>query len=115
MTAGAAPRPGRIYAIADAEALAPRTLADRRRHHGGCRDPDHSAARQALPDDLLFAETERCLRQLEGWPGTLWIDDRVDLAMLLPLAGVHLGRSRSRGRDGAPAARPDGPHRSVDP
>ena len=47
---------------------------------------------KSLEDDVLFSEVERCLRLLGDWPGTLWIDDRVDLALLLPLAGVHLGR-----------------------
>ena len=92
MTAGAAPRPGRIYAIADADALAPRTLSASAATMADAGILTIQLRAKSLPDDLLFAETERCLRQLEGWPGTLWIDDRVDLAMLLPLAGVHLGR-----------------------
>ncbi len=92
MTPGAALRPGRIYAIADAEALAPRGLAESAfiMAQAGILTIQLRAKRMA--DDLLFAETERCLKLLEDWPGTLWIDDRVDLAMLLPLSGVHLGR-----------------------
>jgi thiamine-phosphate pyrophosphorylase len=91
MTAGAALRPGRIYAIADAEALAPRGLAE-------CADIMAQAGIETiqlrakrLEDGQFLDEAERCLRRLEGWPGTLWIDDRVDLAMMLPVAGVHLG------------------------
>ena len=91
MTTSAAPRPGRIYAIADAEALAPRGLAEGAVAMAEAGMVTIQLRAKLLPDDLLFAETERCLRQLEGWTGTLWIDDRVDLAMLLPLAGVHLG------------------------
>lgn len=91
MTAGAAPRPGRIYAIADAEALAPRSLAEGAAMMAEAGILTIQLRAKLVPDDLLFAETERCVRRLEGWAGTLWIDDRVDLAMLLPLAGVHLG------------------------
>jgi thiamine-phosphate pyrophosphorylase len=90
MTPGAALRPGRIYAIA--EALAPRGLAESAfvMAQSGINTIQLRAKR--LDDESLFAEAERCLRRLEGWQGTLWIDDRVDLALLLPLAGVHLGQ-----------------------
>ena len=92
MTPGAALRPGRIYAIADAEALAPRGLAESAfiMAQSGIMTIQLRAKR--LEDDVLLAEVESCLRKLEDWPGTLWIDDRVDIALLLPLAGVHLGR-----------------------
>ncbi len=93
MTAGAALRPGRIYAIADAEALAPRGLAESAVIMAQAGITTIQLRGKRLADDELFAETERCLRGLEGWPGTLWIDDRVDVAMLLPVAGVHLGRN----------------------
>lgn len=92
MTPGAALRPGRIYAIADAEALAPRSLAESARIMAQSGITTIQLRAKHLDDELLFAEAERCLRWLEDWPGSLWIDDRVDLAMLLPLAGVHLGR-----------------------
>lgn len=86
-------RPARIYAIADADALAPRTLVA-----GAC---EMAAAgieliqlrAKHLADRLLHREVEACLRALEGWQGALWIDDRVDLAALFPLSGVHLGQS----------------------
>ncbi len=92
MTPGAALRPGRIYAIADAEALAPRSLAESARIMAQSGITTIQLRAKHLDDELLFAEAERCLRWLEDWPGSLWIDDRVDLAMLLPFAGVHLGR-----------------------
>ncbi len=92
MTPGAALRPGRIYAIADAEALAPRSLAESARIMAQSGITTIQLRAKRLDDELLFAEAERCLRWLEDWPGSLWIDDRVDLAMLLPFAGVHLGR-----------------------
>jgi len=92
MIAGGAHRPGRIYAIADAEALAPRGLAESALSMAQAGITTIQLRAKRLQDDTLYAEAERCLRLLEEWPGTLWIDDRVDLAMMLPLAGVHLGK-----------------------
>jgi thiamine-phosphate pyrophosphorylase len=93
MMPGAASRPGRIYAIADAEALAPRGLAESALTMAQAGILTIQLRGKRLADDLLFREAELCVRALEGWPGTLWSDDRVDLAMLLPLSGVHLGRT----------------------
>ena len=93
MTSVAALRPGRIYAIADAEALAPRGLAESALTMAQSGITTIQLRAKRLEDGLFLAEVEACLRGLEAWPGTLWIDDRVDLALLLPVAGVHLGRS----------------------
>jgi len=92
MTIGEALRPGRIYAIADAEALAPRGLAEGAFAMAQAGIGTIQLRAKRLQDDVLYCEAERCVRLLEGWAGTLWIDDRVDLAMMLPLSGVHLGR-----------------------
>lgn len=92
MTTGEALRPGRIYAIADAEALAPRGLAASALAMAQAGIMTIQLRAKSLPDDFLHAEAERCVRLLAGWPGTLWIDDRVDLALMLPFSGVHLGR-----------------------
>ncbi len=43
-------------------------------------------------DSELFALVERCLARLEGSGASLWVNDRPDLAALLPVAGVHLGQ-----------------------
>jgi thiamine-phosphate pyrophosphorylase len=40
-----------------------------------------------------LALAEACLRAVEGSGATLWIDDRVDVAALLPVGGVHLGQA----------------------
>jgi thiamine-phosphate pyrophosphorylase len=40
-----------------------------------------------------LALVEACVRALEGSGATLWIDDRVDVASLLPVGGVHLGQA----------------------
>ncbi|MEO7794691.1 MAG: thiamine phosphate synthase [Thermoanaerobaculia bacterium] len=93
MTQVAALRPGRIYAIADAEALAPRGLAESACIMAEAGIETIQLRAKLLEDSVFFAEAERCLRMLEDWPGTLWIDDRVDLALLLPFAGVHLGKA----------------------
>ena len=42
--------------------------------------------------DTLWRLAEALCARLGDWPGTLWIDDRVDLALALPFAGVHLGQ-----------------------
>ena len=85
-------RPGRIYAIADAEALAPRSLSEAAKTMADAGIETIQLRAKRLDDQRLFTEVERTLRGLEGWAGSLWIDDRVDLAMTLPLSGVHLGR-----------------------
>lgn len=93
MNAGAALRPGRIYAIADAEALAPRGLAEGALAMAQAGIMTIQLRAKRLSDDFFYVEAERCVRALAGWPGTLWIDDRVDLARMLPFSGVHLGRT----------------------
>ncbi|MEO8274658.1 MAG: thiamine phosphate synthase [Thermoanaerobaculia bacterium] len=93
MSSGAGLRPARIYAIADAEALAPRSLAEGAVAMAEAGILTIQLRAKHMEDRLLFAEAESCLRRLESWPGMLWIDDRVDLAMLLPFSGVHLGQS----------------------
>jgi len=45
------------------------------------------------PDLELFELAERSCRALEGSGAKLWLNDRADIAALLPLAGVHLGQS----------------------
>ena len=91
--------PSAIYAIADAEALAPRSLAAGARAMAEAGIGTVQLRAKRMSDRDLHAEAERAVRALEGWSGTLWIDDRVDLALLLGFAGVHLGQ-----RDLPPAA-----------
>lgn len=92
MSRAAAPRPAAVYAIADAEALGARGLADgaEAMAQAGLKTIQLRAKR--LPDAMFHREAERCLRALEGWDGALWVDDRVDLAAILPFSGVHLGQ-----------------------
>ena len=87
------PRPPRLYAIADADAL------------GGAAGVEGAVAEMAeagvrwiqvraksLADDQLYRLAEACCRRLEGAPVALWVNDRPDLAALLPVAGVHVGQ-----------------------
>lgn len=100
MRAGARQRrPGRVYAIADAGRLAPRRLPEAVAEMAAAGIETIQLRAKALPDDELWRLAEATLARLAGWSGTLWIDDRVDLAAALPFDGVHLGQ-----RDLPPAA-----------
>lgn len=93
---------GRIYAIADAEALHPTPLpaAVRAIAESGIRWIQVRAKR--LSGSELYRQMEECCRALDasGASGIrLWLDDRADVAALFPVAGVHVGQ-----RDLPPAA-----------
>ncbi len=84
--------PPRLYALADGDALgldrlpaAVETMAEAGVEWIQIR------AKQAA-DSVLFALVESCLVRLEGSGASLWVNDRPDLAALLPVAGVHLGQ-----------------------
>jgi thiamine-phosphate pyrophosphorylase len=96
---GLAQRSGRIYAIADVDALEPTPLPDAVRDmaDAGIRWIQLRAKR--LAGDAFFSRIEACCRALEGSGAEIWVDDRADLAALLPVAGVHVGQ-----RDLPPAA-----------
>jgi thiamine-phosphate pyrophosphorylase len=81
-----------IYAIADAEALAPTPIAAgvARMAEAGIRWIQVRA--KILSDLQLYEQIELCCRRLEGTEAKLWVDDRSDLAALFPVAGVHLGQ-----------------------
>ncbi|HVS15031.1 MAG TPA: thiamine phosphate synthase [Thermoanaerobaculia bacterium] len=95
----------RLYAIADAVALGgdaddpgPLVEAVSRLAGAGVRWIQVRAKR--FPDRLLYEAVERSLERLAHHPDVaLWVDDRVDVAACLPVAGVHLGQ-----RDQPPAA-----------
>lgn len=83
---------GTIYAIADVEALHPTPLpaAVRDMADAGVRWIQVRAKR--LSGGEFFRQLDACCRVLEGSGADLWVDDRADLAALLPLAGVHVGQ-----------------------
>jgi thiamine-phosphate pyrophosphorylase len=95
----ARPRPAALYAVADREALSPRPLweAVAEMAAAGVRWIQVRAKRASGAD--LYRELDLCRRRLEGAEVVLWVDDRADLAALVPVAGVHLGQ-----RDLPPAA-----------
>lgn len=83
---------GRIYAIADVEALhpAPLSAAVRDMAEAGIQWIQVRAKR--LPGGELCRQMEACCRALEGSGSRLWVDDRADVAALFPVAGLHVGQ-----------------------
>lgn len=96
---GLAERSGRIYAIADVDALDTIPLPDAvlAMAEAGVRWIQLRAKR--LSGGAFFSCLESCCRALEGSGAELWVDDRADLAALFPVGGVHVGQ-----RDLPPAA-----------
>lgn len=85
--------PSAVYAIADAEALTPRPLAEGALAIAEAGLTTIQLRAKRLDDAAFFREAERTVRALEGWVGSLWIDDRVDLAAILGFDGVQLGQA----------------------
>lgn len=87
------PDPPRIYALADAEALAPRPLSEgvQRLAAAGVRWIQIRA--KLLQDRDLCIEIERCLEALTPFEVVLWINDRADLAAMFPVEGLHVGQT----------------------
>jgi len=83
----------RLYAIADLDLLGERRLpaAVAAMAEAGVRWIQLRA--KGASGDIALALAEACVRAVEGSGATLWIDDRVDVAALLPVGGVHLGQS----------------------
>jgi thiamine-phosphate pyrophosphorylase len=84
---------GGIYAIADAEALAPTPVpaAVAAMAEAGVRWIQVRAKR--LSGIEIYRVLEECCRILEGSGVDLWVDDRADLAALFSLGGVHVGQA----------------------
>lgn len=83
----------RLYAIADLDVLGEGALpgAIAAMAEAGVRWIQLRAKRASGASLLALAEA--CCRAVEGSGATLWIDDRVDVAALLPVGGIHLGQS----------------------
>jgi thiamine-phosphate pyrophosphorylase len=86
------PDPGPIYAIADAEALAPLAVAAAAAEMAAAGVRTIQLRGKRLSGRQWFEAVESCCRALEGSDADLWVDDRADLAALFPVAGVHLGQ-----------------------
>ena len=94
MTAGVRRLPvPRLYAIADLDTLGaaalPRAVAAMA--EAGVRWIQLRAKHASGAETYALAEA--CCRALAGSDAVLWIDDRVDVAALLPVAGVQLGQA----------------------
>jgi thiamine-phosphate pyrophosphorylase len=93
------PDPGRIYAIADALALAPKPVAGAVAEMAAAGVRAIQVRGKRLGGRQWYETVEGCCRALEGSGAALWLDDRADLAALFPVAGLHVGQ-----RDLPPAA-----------
>lgn len=93
MTVRPAPRPGRIYAIADAEALGAAPLPEAVGAMAAAGITWIQVRAKRLSGRDLYRVVEQCCRAVEGSGTALWIDDRADLAALFPVAGVHVGQT----------------------
>lgn len=84
---------GRIYAIADVEALYPAPLpaAVSAMAEAGIGWIQVRAKR--LSGAELCRQVEACCRALEGSEARLWVDDRADVAALFPVGGLHVGQA----------------------
>jgi thiamine-phosphate pyrophosphorylase len=82
----------RLYAIADREALGARSLpgAVAAMAAAGVRWIQMRAKGAAGGD--LFDLAAACCEALVGSGAALWLDDRADVAALLPVGGLHLGQ-----------------------
>jgi thiamine-phosphate pyrophosphorylase len=83
---------GRIYAIADVEALHPTPLPAAVRDMAEAGIQWIQVRAKQLSGVELCRDMEACCRALEGSGVRLWVNDRADVAALFPVAGVHVGQ-----------------------
>jgi len=84
---------GSIYAIADAEALAPRPLPEAVAEMAAAGVRSLQVRAKKLSGSSGYEALEGCCRVLAGRGVELWVDDRADFAALFPVAGLHLGQT----------------------
>lgn len=92
MTRRSGRRPSRVYAIADAGRIPAERLPHACEEIAAAGVGTIQLRAKRLADETLWEVAREAGRRLEGWAGTLWIDDRVDLARMLRFDGVHLGQ-----------------------
>lgn len=86
------PPPPRLYAIADGDFLGLGAVAEAVAELAEAGFAWIQLRLKKASDAERWRLAEACSRRLEGGSASLWIDDRVDLALLLPFFGVHLGQ-----------------------
>ena len=84
--------PPRLYAIADAGVLGLESLPQAVATMAASGVEWIQVRAKEAADDALFAAVTSSLERLRGSGARLWINDRPDLAALLPVGGVHLGQ-----------------------
>lgn len=84
--------PGPVYAIADQQALGERSLPDALRTMADAGIACFQIRAKKASGAELCRLTEACCEALEGYEAALWLDDRVDVAALFPVTGVHVGQ-----------------------
>jgi thiamine-phosphate pyrophosphorylase len=84
---------GPVYAIADAEALAPRSLPQAVAEMAAAGIRSLQVRAKKLSGSAGYQALEECCRVLEGSGVEVWMDDRADFAALFPVAGLHLGQT----------------------
>jgi thiamine-phosphate pyrophosphorylase len=86
-------RTGGIYAIADADALAPASVpaAVAVMAEEGIRWIQVRGKR--LSGNEHYRLLEECCLAVSGSGSELWVDDRADLAALFPVQGLHVGQA----------------------
>jgi len=83
----------RLYAIADRDLLGERALPDAVAAMADAGVRWIQLRAKGGSGKALLALAEACCRAVEGTGAALWLDDRVDVAALLPFSGVHLGQA----------------------
>ena len=84
---------GGIYAIADADALAPTPVPAAVAAMAGEGVRWIQVRGKRLSGSGWYRILEECCRVTEGSGAELWVDDRADLAALFPVAGLHVGQA----------------------
>ena len=84
--------PPRVYAIADHRALGERNIPEAVEEIASAGVRWIQIRDKRSNDAERYDTVEAACRRLEGSKSQLWINDRVDLATLFPVFGVHLGQ-----------------------
>jgi len=82
-----------LYPIADCGLLGETSLTEAVARLGDAGATWIQLRAKDLEDRALCSEVEACCERAAGTRVRLWINDRVDVAAMFPVAGVHLGQT----------------------